>query len=547
MTDTTTTLDILLNHNKTGEQTNSPVDILLNHNKKPISQDEIDANVTDLPNSLNNVEGYTLDPAKYKTIFQSEATDAINNFWKGIDQTDISIDDYSITEAELKIASNNKLLKQLNPLDPKYNELINENQKNQNKITNSQKSKESNLKEIQDEPVSLEYQLKEQLTQSQGSSANLWDKMKYTYPGMIGSSSSLIIPSIAAQFGTKMAATLATPVVGEVVAPFVALLSAAGAIAYGRHLETKGEVGSQIQQNKEALIKQYIDKTGKQPDQDTLDNIIIQANQGRDELYWENMAESIPDLAGAMMWMPELKLFGRVGEGLDKIKDYNKYTKIGTGVGKIALEYEKEKFEEGTQYAFQQRQQDLALGTGLYKNEGFIKDLLTDSEETLNSMNWSPLGEVRGNGRYAKDPNFQTSEESGGALAFIMGGFKGIYEIGKDLNTYRQVNKQLQEDGVFNTDDNYFKLKDKILQKHFEDETTHHLIEGVKSLVDKKDENGLPILTEEEARKEVNNIKQAYDIYNKVNSQVDNIEKKGFLRLFNSEEQSKIKKELKKT
>lgn len=476
---------------------------------------------------------------------QGMMKNALNSFWQGIDNTDVSMDDYDITGAELKIANNNKVMKGLDKNNPIYSQLEQDNSDQQQKLYKAQENKDSNLKDIKNEPVSKEYQLKESLVSAQGSDAELWNQVAYSYPNMIGSSASLIIPTIVAEFGTETAATLATPYVGEVAAPFVALGGAAAAIAYGRHQETKGEVGSQVQQNKEQLIQQYIDKNGKQPDQDAMDDIIIQANKGRDTLYWENMAESIPDLAGAMLFMPELNMFGKVGKALDEIKDYNKLTRVGTGLGKIGLEYEKEKFEEGSQYAFQQRQQDFALGTGLYKDDSFINNLLTDTEDTLSSMNWSPLGEVRGSGRYAKDPQFQSSEQSGGALAFIMGGFKGIYDVAKDINSYRVANNDLQKDGVFNTDNQYYKLKDSILQKYFENDNLHHLIQGVKGLVDKKNPNGTSILTEQEAASEVGKIKNSYKIYERVDSQVDDIEKKGFLGLFDSKDQVEAKKAIK--
>ena len=548
-------VDFLLNGNTptVKEPSSSSVDFLLEQSKpqnKQAFNEEFDKNLIPLESDPR----YTLDPNKYETKFQSGFQDAVNSFWKGIDETQKSINDYDITSAELKIAKNNKILETLPDNDPNKQLLINENIKEFLKIQNATEDKIANQKEIDDEYVSKKYKLNEALVQGQGSDAGLFDKIQYTYPGMIGSSASLIVPSIAATFGTKAAAMLVAPFVGQAAAPYVALTSAAAAITYGRHLETKGEIGSQIQQNKETLQQRYIEdvynKTGQQITKDqipqnVLDDIIIQSNNGREEMYWQNMAESIPDLAGAMLFMPKMNLFPKLGKAVSSVTDASKFSRIGSGIGKIALNYEKEKFEEGTQYAFGKRQESFALGTGEYQNEGFIKDLLTDSQDVLTSMNWSPLGEVRGSGRYAEDKQFQTAEESGGALSFIMGGFKGIYDIGKDLNTYRKVNKELQDDGVFNVDDKYFRLKDQILQKHFENGTTHHLLEGVKNLIGKKNEYGTEILTKEQAKEEVDKVQKSFDVYNEVNSQVNEIEKKGAFLMFDSAEQKVAKKAVK--
>jgi len=548
-------VNFLLNGNTptASEPSNNAIGFLLN-DSQPKNKQAFNEELDKQPIELESDPRYTLNPDKYETKFQSGFKDAVNSFWQGIDETQKSINDYDITNSELKIARNNKLLSTMSDSDPNKQLLINENNKELAIIQNATENKKANQREIDDEYVSKKYKLNEALVQGQGSDAGLFDKIQYTYPSMIGSSSSLIVPSLAATFGTKAASMLVAPFVGQAAAPYVALASAAAAITYGRHLETKGEIGSQIQQNKETLQQRYIDdvytKTGQQLTkeqipQEVLDNIIIQANNGREEMYWENMAESIPDLAGAMLFMPKMNLFPKLGKAVSSVTDASKFSRIGSGIGKIALNYEKEKFEEGTQYAFGKRQESFALGTGEYQNEGFIKDLLTDSQDVLTSMNWSPLGEVRGSGRYAEDKQFQTAEESGGALSFIMGGFKGIHDIGKDLNTYRKVNKELQDDGVFNVDDKYFKLKDQILQKHFEQGTTHHLLEGVKNLIGKKNEDGTEILTKEQAKEEVDKVQKSFDVYNEVNSQVNEIEKKGAFLMFDSAEQKVAKKAVK--
>jgi len=543
----------------------STVDFINNYNKKPITKQDVNLAMQDAPILLDNNEELTLDPNQYETKYQSEFKDKVNSFWQGIDETQKSANDYHITKAQLKIATNNKLLKQLDPKDPQALELLRDNQNQFKEIESATEDKVANQKEIDDEYVSKKYKLNEALVQGQGSEAGFFDKMAYTMPNMIGSSVSLVVPNLIATFGTKAGATLATAALAKagvkgtkagIIGTATALAAALGGIAIGRNLETQSEVGGQITANIDKLTQDYIDntyyQTGEQLTkdqipQDIMDDIVIQANQGREDMYWENMALAIPDMGEALLFSPKLNLFGanKLSKAVDKAVDYNKYTRLGAKAAKFGVVYESEKFEEGSQYAYGKRQEDFALNSGEYENKGFIKNLLTDSGDVLSSMNFSPIGEVRGSGRYADDKQFQTAEESGGMLAAIMGGVSTVASVAKDLNTYRKVNKELQDDGVFNVDATYFKLKDQILQKHFENGTTHHLLEGVKNLIGKKNENGTEILTKEQAREEIDKVQKSFDVYNEVNSQVNEIEKKGAFLMFDSAEQKIAKKAVK--
>jgi hypothetical protein len=543
----------------------STVDFFNNYGKKPLTKQDVNLAMQDAPVYLNNNEEFTLDPSKYETKYQLEFTDAVNNFRQGIDETQKSANEYDISAAKLKIANNNKLLQTLNPNDPARNELLRDNDNQIKEIESATEDKIANQKEIDNEYVSKKYKLNEALVQGQGSEAGFFDKLEYTMPSMLGSSMSLIVPNLLATFATKAGATAATAALAKAgvkgsksnwMGGVFAVTGAIGGIALGRHLESKSEVGGQITANEDALSQEYIDnvynQTGQeitkdQIPQDAMDDIIIQANKGREELYYKNMMLATTDVGEALLFSPKLNLFGanKLSKAVNKAIDYNKYTRLGTKAAKFGAVYESEKFEEGAQYAFGKRQEDFALNSGEYEDKGFVKNLLTDSKDVLSSMNFSPIGEVRGSGRYADDKQFQTAEESGGMLAALMGGIQTTTKVAKDLNTYRKVNKELQDDGVFNVDANYFKLKDQILQKHFENGTTHHLLEGVKNLIGKKNEDGTEILTKEQAKEEVDKVQKAFDTYQTVESQVNQVEKKGAFLMFDSAEQKVAKKAVK--
>jgi hypothetical protein len=557
--------DFLLNGNTpiAKEPSNNSTDFLLNTFK---NKQEFNAEFDKNPIPLKSDERYTLDPNKYETKYQSDFKSAVNNFWQGIDETQKSANEYHINAAELKISNNNKILGSLtDPNDPKIKELLKDNEEQSRFMQSATEDKIANQKEIDNEYVSKKYKLNQALVQGQGSEAGFFDKMVYTMPNMLGSSMSLVVPNLLATFGTKAGASIATAALTKAglsggragwVGSAFALVGALGGIAFGRKLETESEVGGQVTAVKDKLTQDYIDnayyQTGEQITkdqipQDAMDDIVIQANKGTEEMYWKNMALAIPDMAEALLFSPKLNLPGikNISKAVNKAVDYNKATRFGTKAAKLGLVYESEKFEEGAQYAFGKRQEDFALNSGEYENKGFIKNLLTDSEDVLSSMNFSPIGEVRGSGRYAEDKEFQTAEESGGMLAAIMGGVQTVGSVAKDLNTYRKVNKELQADGIFNVDDKYFRLKDQILQKHFENETTHHLLEGVKNLIGKKNEDGTEILSQEDAKQEIDKVQKAFDTYQAVNSQVNEIEKKGAFLMFDSAQQKVAKKAVK--
>lgn len=548
------------------EEPKTTANFLKNYGKQPLTQQDVNLRMQDAPVYLDNSEEFTTDPSKYETQYQSDFKSAVNSFWQGIDETQKSANEYHINAAELKIANNNKILGSLtDPNDPKIKELLKDNEEQSRFMQSATEDKIANQKEIDNEYVSKKYKLNQALVQGQGSEAGFFDKMAYTMPNMLGSSMSLVVPNLLTTFGTKAGASIATAALVKAglsggksgwIGSATALTLALGGIAFGRKLETESEVGGQVTAVKDKLTQDYIDnayyQTGEQITkdqipQDAMDNIVIQANKGTEEMYWKNMALAIPDMGEALLFSPKLNLPGVKGisKAVNKVIDYNKVTRLGTKAAKLGLVYESEKFEEGAQYVFGKRQEDFALNSGEYENKGFIKNLLTDSEDVLSSMNFSPIGEVRGSGRYAEDKQFQTAEESGGMLAAIMGGVQTVGSVAKDLNTYRKVNKELQADGIFNVDDKYFRLKDQILQKHFENETTHHLLEGVKNLIGKKNEDGTEILSQEDAKQEIDKVQKAFDTYQTVNSQVNEIEKKGAFLMFDSAQQKVAKKAVK--
>lgn len=152
----------------------STVDFINNYNRKPVTKQDVNLAMQDAPILLDNNEELTLDPNQYETKYQSDFKDKVNSFWQGIDETQKSANDYHITKAQLKIATNNKLLKQLDPKDPQALELLRDNENQFKEIESSTEDKIANQKEIDDEYVSKKYKLNEALVQGQGSEAGFF-------------------------------------------------------------------------------------------------------------------------------------------------------------------------------------------------------------------------------------------------------------------------------------------------------------------------------------------------------------------------------------
>jgi len=494
-----------------------------------------------------------------------------NSFLQGIDQTQQSsdfnlqddaqriLDEYPDKKSDLDYKLQSGTIDQ-NTYMQELQELNNLAQTASANVQKYQKDIDSNTAEIKNEPVSKKYQIKNWLVQGQGSQADLWDKLTYSYPQVWGSSASLMGQSIAGTFGGKVFQNLAAAALGALapepvaskVAAGVALTTALGLITNSRRIESNSEVGDAIKQNQQTLLENWQKyHPGQEPSEEDLRRIRMQARVGKDQLFNENMALAIPDIVEALI-MPGNKLGDLITglskplkgleRGIETFTDASKLTRNISRFGRLYTNYLKEKGEEGFQYAASQRQQDHALNLGLYENQGLISSILTDAYDTMSSINYSPIGIVRNeDGRYSHDPNFQFSEESGGMLSLLGGGAVSIpIGIYKDLRAYSKYTKELTGTPFDHADDKLLRLKTEVLQKAFDTDTVHHLIEGLKSVSQQKDINGNPLLSEEDLQKEISNIKTAYHKYAAVNDYIDTLG--GF---FDSKE-SKIAKRIAK-
>lgn len=512
-------------------------------------------------------------------ITQSAFSSAWNSFKQGVDETQNSnyiakqdafqkiIDENAYRKKEL-----DKKLKVGSISKDEYDQALSDigriNLENQKQIDKIQEDIDSNKEEMEDEYVSKLYKIKEAAVQAKGGDAGLWESIKYTMPSTMGSSASLLGSQLAATFTTGALKKLSTRVAesllgpGEVsggIATIATIAGTLGELYYGRDQETYAEEGGQLEQNRQDLFEMWQKNNPntnfaglpKEQQEDILREIRVQSRKGLDEMRDEQMKLLIPDAIEATLFpgskiLQSFKLGRELEQTIKGITDYNKYTRVGKVLGKAYAGYLGEKFEEGFQYATEKRQTDVALGLHNYKNQGFISNLLTDSNDTIESISYGPYGTLKGEGRYANDPQFQFAEQSGGLLGIMMGGLGHGLSIAKDINTYKQTNKDLKESGIANIDDKYFRLNDQVYQKHFENDTIHYLYEGIRNLKNTKDANGNPILTETQAQDEIQNINNAFKKYTEVNRYVEDLTPEGKLGLLDSPEQKLMKKILSK-
>lgn len=518
------------------------------------------------PNPQYNTTDYSMIN-KDQEALQSTLGNAWNDFKRGIDMTQISTDkgkmETNMIGGDGPSAVIDNSFKELDDLKKQHdNNLLNDNQyafevqkinqgvtDAQEQMTKLQKNVDENNQEVEDEPVSKEYLWKSSLIQGQGDQASLWSKLLYTAPNTIGSSSALMLPTLAATFGNKITQALIKSSISELAGPEIGIpvqaIATIGAIAgsvaelgYGRLQETYGEVSGAIDENRQNLVQKYmqdhsIDDPAKIPDED-MRNIRIQSRVGAKTQFWENMALSVTDVAGAML-MP----LGNFGSGLSKltkftegvedtiesVKNYNKLSRLMTTAGEFTFENYKEKFEEGFQQAAQYRAQDTATNGKNYQDNGFLRNVLEDGYDTATSLNYSliPGIDLRGNGRYSDDKTFQFSENSGGILATIMGGLPVALAVRNDFVAYKQANKDLQATGLQDINGKFKRLQNSIMIKYFDNDEVHHLGEAIKSLTNKKDEAGNPMLSKDDAVRLIKDMHETYEVYDAVNQRLANI------------------------
>ena len=348
---------------------------------------------------------------------QSTLENMWNSFKTGINQTQI---DYSfgagddayqvLDEYDIKLDRLKKQYESHQIDDATYQnnlqELADAYKEAQNEINKYNEAIASDEADLKEAPVSKQYEYQNWLTQSKGSEADTWDKLVYSAPEVLGSSASLMGSQLALTFGSKAAKQLlagafelALPEpTATKAAAVTTLVSALALAANARDAESYSEIGGALKDNQATLLQKWIeDHPGQEPSDEDLRLIRMQARQGKQEMYRENMALAVPDVLEALiapggnlgdLFTTFSKPIRTLDHTLETVRDLNKFTKIGSTLGRGYLDYLSEKFEEGFQFAAQQRQQDKALDTGLYDNKGLIRDIITDTGDVLNSLNY---------------------------------------------------------------------------------------------------------------------------------------------------------------
>lgn len=507
-----------------------------------------------------------------------------NSFKRGIDEIQIStaqgkfeyspigdssaeiIDNYPDQKQDLDTQLERGLIdqgehdRQLSSLNSSYQSALNHRAEVANKVA-------SNQEEINNEPVSKEYQYKNWLTQTSGDQASFWDKSIYSMPQVMGSSASLMVPQLAATFGSNLTKALirssiayaAGPEAGlpaNAIATVGSIAISVGEILWGRAQESYGEVGSTIMENRQRLMEEYARNNGltsiDQIPEEVQRQIRIASRKGSDTQFMENMALAASDVAQAIL-MPGSSLAGNIGESLGTVGkaiksagDYSLLTRTLRTAGKAYYGALGEKFEEGFQQAAQYRATDEALGLGKYQNKGLMANILTDAYDTASSLNYSliPGISLRPDGRYSQDREFQFAEDSGGMLGLFMGAIPTAISVGKDFATYRTATKALAKQGVINPEDKIFRLQNSVLENYFKKDQLPYLIEAMRSLKGKKGEDGQEILSDTDFTEAISNIKEAYKLYDNVAERINGL-KGDKWAFFNSKELSQAKSMIK--
>src|SRR5690606_31092924 len=246
-------------------------------------------------------------------------------------------------------------------------------------------------------------------------------------------------------------------------------------------------VGSLIKESREKMMSDYMLANGltdpSQIPDNILHNIKVKSRLGSEMLFKENMALVAPDLISAtLLPMNTLgktigigkgfnKISGSVGEYLTNAKNYNLLTKGLTFAASRRYAQYLEQFEEGLQYAASDRAKHEIYGLSGYQNKGFISNLLDDGINTISSLNYTLLPgitpELRGSGKYSLDPEFQSSDNSGGLLALIMSGPTAALKVGNELMAYRKAKQDIVSKGLFDVDSKFERLNADLLRSYF--------------------------------------------------------------------------------
>lgn len=520
--------------------------------------------------AINEEVAYPEDPITEKDLAQGYMSASLNQFMVELNNVQVGGAKYGLNQAKRKNAELYDLLSvEQDPANREQLEALKKN--NLDEMSSLQEEVDSQEQDASEYYVNKIYSIKKELVDSKGTESGFLEKVKYDLIPGFGSQIGLVGASIVGQLAKKIVPTLVAGATGGPVGEGVALASAiatAGLAALAaRKVEAESEVGSAVDGIESNMVSQYLDLANKKAYQESLvsgeqyvpitkkdipegdyNAIIKKANEGSDRMYWENMALAIPDIAEAVL-LPGLGSLGKVSTGakmlgstFTKALDYNKYTRLAGNIGGLALRTEAEKFEEGFQYAAQKRQEADAYDWNHYSEKGFIGNVLTDSYDTVTSMDLLPFkwlpGEVRGRGRYAENKEFQSAEESGGLLAMFQGG------LGTAINTYSDIKKLkenqslLQSDDAISLDGKIASVHDDIVYNAFKKGSVNHLLEGVRNLYGNKDENGNEIYSEEELDGAIKKIKTSYNHFKEAEELVNNIPKDNWLGFKSSPDQA---------
>ena len=197
----------------------------LNNTDEPIKpsvngksfNDYLSKEYNDIPyESEGRLEGLTPGEADYSEAVYKEAanSDWWNDLKQSWDSTQLSAYKYNKAKAQLSIDLNSKRIDELNK-ELKYN-IGNPNEKldeikqlrlanldNEESLNKAIEGVVTNEQEIESEPVSEIFKMKQALTNAQGSNADYSDVLKYTTSSGIGSMGSMMAETALATFGRQ--------------------------------------------------------------------------------------------------------------------------------------------------------------------------------------------------------------------------------------------------------------------------------------------------------------------------------------------------------
>lgn len=388
--------------------------------------------------------------------------------------------------------------------------------------------------------LSKAFQFKSNLINAQGSNASLLDQIKYQWPNALGSSLSLIGPSIMGAFGQKAIQTAVArglasaafgselPGLGNAIGFVVGAGATVASNLLTRNLESKAEVGSQFLQDYDNLKSNFLkDKPeGYEISENEDNDLILQAAKGADTQYNKNMTLALSDTLQSMIFA------GSFNKVLSKFRDINKLTRLATFAGEYYTAKKLEGLEEGLQYVWSTEKSLASLG--LENTQPFFSSLVQDYKDVIGSMQF--LGQTAG-GIYSDDDQFNASVHAGEMLGGLFAGVNSAVRIGKDVGNYYTTTRELNALNPTKVDSPVLKFKDELYSNFFgpkkvgvlgvlnqdSDDRVFYFKEALKSLNKQRTEDGKPLLTDEELKNELTNIDEAYSTFKDVNENLDNI------------------------